>query len=165
MDMNYKEAKNKIDKIRQKYGCKGELIFRCAITNVVDCGATELKKQDYLESWLKSIDERHDKAESKDKFLVIGRDFEKAIAECTCELAKVNSMHFIMYIQREIWMYDYPGEIIYDRAISLLQNVIEWNLVDRETEFARDDLSSMGFDDDELINLGYEEVFFVDEIE
>lgn len=158
--MKYEETKKTIDKIRQKYGCKGELIFRCAITNVVDCGRTELNKKEYLESWLKSIDKRHDEAEQADRFLVIGRDFEKAIAECTCELAKVDSMDFIMYVQREIWMYDHSGEISYDRAISLLQSVVEWNLIDRETDFAKDDLSSIGFDDDELIELGYEDVFF-----
>ena len=158
--MNYKETKTTINQIRQKYDCKGELIFRCAITNIVDNGCMELKKKDYLESWLKSIDKKHDEAEQENKHLWIGREFEKEIAKCTCELANVNAMHFIMYLQREIWMYDLPGEISYDRAISLLQNVVEWNLVDRETEFARDDLSSMGFDDDELIELGYEDVFF-----
>lgn len=158
--MKYEETKKTIDEIRQKHSCKGELIFRCAITNVVDNGRTELKKKGFLESWLKNIDQRHDEAEQADKFLVIGRDFEKAIAECTCELAKVDTMYFVMYLQREIWMYDHPGEISYDRAISLLQSVVEWNLVDRETEFARDDLSSIGFDDDELIELGYEDVFF-----
>ena len=161
--MKYEETKKIIDQIRQKYGCKGEIIFRCAITNVVDSGRTELKKKGYLESWLKNIDKRHDEAEQANKFLVIGRDFEKAIAECTCELAKVDTMHFVMYLQREIWMYNNPGEISYDRAISLLRSVIEWNLVDRETDFARDDLSSIGFDDDELIELGYEEVFFCDD--
>lgn len=35
---NYPETKNKIDVIRNKYGCKGDLIFRTAITTLFDWG-------------------------------------------------------------------------------------------------------------------------------
>ena len=55
-------------------------------------------------------------------------------------------------------------EISYERAIALLQSTINYALNDHEIEFAKDELSDIGFTDEELYVLGYEEVFFEEEV-
>ena len=55
-------------------------------------------------------------------------------------------------------------EISYERAIALLQSTINYALNDHEIEFAKDELSDIGFTDEELCVLGYEEVFVEEEV-
>ena len=70
---NYAESKNTIDKIRSKYGCKGEIIFRTAIQMVVEHGRNSFKDEIWFEDQMNFIDERHDSAESVGKFLFMTR--------------------------------------------------------------------------------------------
>lgn len=164
--MNYNDSVKTLQSIRTEYLCKGEVIFKVAIQNVIEYGQYMLTK-DYLNQWLKRIDEKHDTAEVENKILYIGRDFEKAIAECTVKIAEIPAIYFLMYIQREVWFYNpdkySSGEISYVRAIDLLHSIISYSLQDRETDIAREDLDYIGFEDDELRFLGYKEVFFNDE--
>lgn len=153
--MNYTEAKKYIEKLRSEYNCKGDLIFRCAVQNVVEYGVTPLTLNLAVEDWLCQIDREHDEAEANGKILLIGRDFEKAIAECTFKLAKVGSMNLMMYIEREIWHQDRCGEISYDRAIELLKDVISYMSCDDEDKFVTRNLGYAGFDEDELRELGF----------
>ena len=161
--MSYNDSKKILDTIRQDYSCKGELIFRCAIQNIIECGTNMLLTEDYLEAWLKDIDTRHDAAEANGQYLFIGRDFEKAIAECTVKIAEIASIDIIMYMQRNIWFYDRPNEISHERAMDLLKSTVGYCLQDREIDVAREDLDYIGFDDDDLKALSFEEVFFDDE--
>ena len=161
MDMNYTEAKNYIEKLRSEYCCKGDLIFRCAVQNVVEYGVVPLTQNLSVEDWLSDIDRRHDEAEANGKILWIGRDFEKAMAECTFKLAKVGSMNLMMYIQREVWNQDHFGEISYDRAIKLLKDIISSMIdCDDTNERLLNNLYDLGFDDDdEIRELGFEYLF------
>ena len=160
--MSYDDSYKILKSIRSKYFCKGEIVFKCAIQNVVDCGIQNLT-EDSLEEWIKSIDIKHDKAESEGKILLVTRDFEKTVAECTFKIAEVPPIDFLMYVQREVWFYN-PSitseEVSYVRAIELLQNTVEYSLQDVETSIAKEDLEYIGFEDDELVFLGYEKVFF-----
>ena len=65
-----------------------------------------------------------------------------------------------MYVQREIWIPAEIEDLSYQRAISLLQSTINYALVDNETDSVKDELNNIGFEDDELCALGYEDVFF-----
>lgn len=160
MDMNYTEAKNYIEKLRSEYCCKGDLIFRCALQNVVEYGVVPLTQNLAVEDWLSDIDRRHDEAEANGKILWISRDFEKAMAECTFKLAKVGSMNLMMYIQREVWHSDHCGEISYDRAIRLLKDIINYRLDCDDTKGELFyNLYAVGFDDDEIRELGFEYLF------
>lgn len=160
--MNYSNSKEILDSIRNEYTCKGGLIFRCAIQNVIECG-TRMLTGEYLEAWLKDIDAQHDAAEANGKHLLVGRDFEKAIAECTVKIAEIAPIDIIMHMQRNIWFYNTPNEISYERAIDLLKSTVGYCLQDRETDIAREDLDYIGFNDDELSALGYEVSFYDDE--
>lgn len=155
MEKNYTEAKNYIEKLRSEYNCKGDLIFRCAVQNVIEYGVVPLTQNLAMEDWLSEIDNRHDEAEANGKILWIGRDFEKAITECTFKLAKVGSMNLMMYIQREIWHQDRSGEISYHRAIELLRDMIHYMNYDDEDSVVLQKLYDVGFDEDEIRELGF----------
>lgn len=159
MEKNYTEAKNYIEKLRSEYNCKGDLIFRCAVQNVIEYGVVPLTQNLAMEDWLSEIDHRHDKAEADGKILWIGRDFEKAITECTFKLAKVGSMNLMMYIQREVWHQDHRGEISYDRAIRLLRDMINYMNYDDEDNVVLQKLEDIGFDEDEIRELGFGYLF------
>ena len=155
MENNYTEAKKYIEKLRSEYNCKGDLIFRCAVQNVIEYGVVPLTQNLAMEDWLSDIDSRHDEAEANGKILWIGRDFEKAITECTFKLAKVGSMNLMMYIQREVWHQDRRGEISYDRAIELLKDVINYMNYDDADDVVTRNLGYIGFDEDEIRELGF----------
>ena len=155
MEKNYTDAKSYIEKLRSEYNCKGDLIFRCAVQNVIEYGVVPLTQNLTMEDWLSEIDSRHDKAEANGKILWIGRDFEKAITECTFKLAKIGSMNLMMYIQREVWHQDRRGEISYDRAIELLKDVINYMNYDDADDVVTRNLGYIGFDEDEIRELGF----------
>lgn len=149
--MNYEESKKKIDKIRQEYGCKGEVLFRTAMQYVVEYGRGLLNDNGWFKSQMISIDAYHDKAEMEGKSLWITRGFEKAIFECAKELAGIEAYDLLMYIQREVWL---GGDgISYERAIQLLKSTLdhcdtfEWE--------AHNEANYCGFTDDEIEELGY----------
>ena len=151
---NYIESKKKLDAIRQKYGCKGEVLFRTAIQYIVDHGRESFKNSEWFEFQMKAIDECHDKAEVEGKILFVTRDFEKAIMECAKELAQISAYDFLTYIQREVWLGG--NGIGYQRAIELCKNAIDFTIADTyETEYALSDIREMGFSDDEIDELGF----------
>lgn len=160
MEKNYTDAKNYIEKLRSEYNCKGDLIFRCAVQNVIEYGVVPLTQNLAMEDWLSEIDNRHDEAEADGKILYIDRDFEKAIAECTFKLAKVGSMHLMMYIEREVWHQARCGEVSYDRAIELVKDLMDYvsNYEDKY-DIVLETLYDIGFDEDEIRELGFEYLF------
>lgn len=149
--MNYEESKKKIDKIRQEYDCKGEVLFRTAIQYVVEYGRDLLNDNGWFKGEINSIDTYHDKAEMEGKTLWITRGFEKAILECAKELAQIEAYDLLMYIQREVWLGS--EGISYERAIQLLKSTLdhcdtfEWE--------AHNEANYCGFTDDEIEELGY----------
>ena len=160
MNTNYIEAKNYIEKLRSEYCCKGDLIFRCAVQNIVEYGVVPLTQNLAVEDWLSDIDRRHDEAEAEGKILYISRDFEKAMAECTFKLAKVGSMNLMMYIQREVWHSDNCNEISYERAIKILKNILV-NKTDCDLSYEEqlEEFYDVGLDDGELVALGFGYLF------
>ena len=151
---NYSESKKKLDAIRDKYGCKGEVIFRTAIQYVVEHGQSMLSDEAWQEHFIFNIDKRHDEAEAEGKILFITRDFEKAILECAFELAQIEPYDFLIYIQREIYL---GGDgISYQRAIKLLHKCMDW-IDDTHTTRADcyDTLQYLDFTDNEIEELGY----------
>lgn len=151
--MSYKESKRELDRIRDEYGCKGEILFRTALQYVVECGHHLLKDPLWVQKQLHNIDVNHDYAEKEGKILFITRDFEKAIVECAAEIAKVPSMDMLQYVQKEVWL---SGEgIDYQRAIELLNDCLEWFTDDTLNDRIVENLSLLGFKDYELEELGY----------
>lgn len=148
--MSYKESKKMLDKIRDDYGCKGEIIFRNALQYVVQYGADNLVDDWNYTHILDDINERHDVAEAEGKKLWIARGFEIAILEYAKEIAKIPVMDMLQYVQKEVWL---SGEgIDYQRAIELLKKCI--NSYDANYS-PLDELRGIGFEDYEIEELGY----------
>lgn len=152
--MNYMESKKKLDAIRNKYGCKGEVIFRTAIQYVIEYGQSMMSDEAWQEHFVFNIDKRHDEAEAEGKILFITRDFEKAILECAFELAQIEPYDFLIYIQREIYL---GGDgISYQRAIELLRGCLDYcGNNTYEVMYTLEMAKEMGFDENEIEELGY----------
>lgn len=152
---NYAESKKQLDAIRDKYGCKGEIILRSAIQYIVEFGQRNFNDKQWFDIAMSDIDRRHDQAEAEGKFLFITRNFEKAILECAKELAQIEPYDFLIYVQREIYL---GGDgISYQRAIDLLRACIE-SIYENHSEdcyYTLEDLMGCDFGDDELEELGY----------
>ena len=124
--MTYVESKKKIDAIRQEYGCKGEIIFRTALQNVIDYGKCTLLDLGWYGPTMDEIDDRHDHAEANGKWLFMTREFEKAIVDCSVALCEVDTYHLLMYIQKEIWLGGEIGEPDYKRAMEIIRNCMSY---------------------------------------
>lgn len=149
--MTYAESKKKIDKIRQEYGCKGEVLFRTALQNVIDYGKCTLLDKGWYQCTMNDIDHEHDLAEANGKWLWMTREFEKAIVDCSVALCEIEAYYLLMYVQKEIWLGS--DGISYERAIQLLKSTLdhcdtfEWE--------AHNEANYCGFTDDEIEELGY----------
>jgi hypothetical protein len=161
--MNYAESKKKLDEIRREYGCKGDIILRTAIQYVVEYGKNMLLDDGWYEHFMFDIDKRHDEAEKEGKILFCTREFEKALIDCAVALSNVPTYDLLMYIQKEVWL---GGDgISYDRAIRLLQNVINYYSEEMEIADLYAELQCMDFDDNEIVELGFEYILDVFEEE
>lgn len=151
---NYSESKKKLDLIRDKYGCKGEIILRSAIQYIVEFGQRNFNDEEWFDTAISEIDQRHDQAEVEGKILFITRDFEKAILECAKELAQIKPYDFLIYIQREIYL---GGDgISYQRAIELLRGCLDYcGNNTYEVMYTLEMAKEMGFDENEIEELGY----------
>lgn len=157
---NYAENKKALDKIRDEYGCKGEVIFRTAIQYVVEYGQIMFEDEEWVKSQLERVDCKHDTAEAEGKELWIGRGLEKACIECAAEIAKVKAYDLLVYIQKELYLSN-EGGLDYGRAIELLHSCMNWFIdydccTNKEMLKKFDDL---GFYDNELETLGLDWLF------
>ena len=163
---NYFETRKQIDKVRQEYSCKGELIFQCAFDYLLECGQINLKDDEFVQSVFQSIDERHDKAESGGLVPFMTRDFEKAIVECSIDLAQFDARDILMYVQRELWFFNgIVGELSYSQAIKTIQNYISYMASGMESSDAYNELLESGLTDEEIAELGFEHLLPYEEVE
>ena len=156
----YENSRKTLNKIRQEFGCKGDIIFRTAIQYVVEFGQNTFCENGWVENQLTLIDVKHDKAEAEGKTLWIGREFERAFIECAVEIAKVNTYDLLIYIQKEVFWSE-EGGLDYARAMELLHNCINW-FIDYdccETAVMRERLEDLDFTEDELYTLGLDWLF------
>lgn len=151
---NYAESKKQLDAIRDKYGCRGEVIFRTAAQYIIEYGQANFKNDVWFDDVMNDIDERHNLAEAEDKILFITRDFEKAILECAKEIAQIESYDFLIYIQREIYL---GGDgISYQRAMELLRGCLDYcGNNTYEIMYTLEMAEEMGFEENEIEELGY----------
>ena len=167
--MDYITSKKKIDAIRQEYGCKGDIIFKTALQNVIDYGKCTLCDQGWYKCTMQDIDSEHDHAEANGKWLWMTRDFEKAIVDCSVALCDVETYHLLMYIQKEIWLGGEVGEPDYQRAMEIIRNCMCY-MADCYGAYKMDDEETLEkfrcvMHDHEIEFFGWEELFDYDEEE
>ena len=156
----YENSRKTLNKIRQEFGCKGDIIFRTAIQYVVEFGQAMFKDEEWVKDQLNKVDAKHDVAEAEGKNLWIGREFEKAFIECAAEVAKVNTYDLLIYIQKEVFWSD-EGGLDYQRAIELLHSCMNW-FIDYdccETKEMLKRFNDLDFTDYELEMLGLSWLF------
>lgn len=158
--MNYAETKQKLDMIRDKYGCTGEIIFRTAIQAVVEQGQYSFRDEVWCKDLFNKIDDRHDAAEAVGKILFMTRNFEKAIMECARELAQIEAYDLLVYIQREVFLSS--NGIDYRRMEKLLKKCVEW-IEETHASLGEtyDTLNYLDFNDSEIEMLGFEYILDV----
>lgn len=151
MMSSYAESKKALDKIRSEYGCKGEVLFRTALQLVVSVGQCTFLDDAWYQREVDDVNAKH-----KYAILYVSRNFELAILECARKIAKIDSYDLLVYIQKEVYL-SHEGGIDYDRAVTLLKacmsNIEQWN--DCRNELTLGELEDIGFDDDEITELGF----------
>lgn len=156
-------AKETLNKIHQKYACKGDIIFRTAIQAVVECGQQTFMDNEWYQGQLKEIDDRHDAAEAEGKWLLITRDFEKSILECAKEISAVNTYELLTYIQKEVYFGSGTvGELDYQEAIELLESCMN-HIENFEDDLTLEVFYSIGFDDNKIDYLGFGHLLDIEE--
>ena len=101
--MMYAESKKKIDEIRNK---NHEMIFRMAISHLMDVGIRHLDEENVK----RTCEEIQKEDDSK---AIMTNDFKCELVRMAGELAKIDHIHLLVYIQREVFYdvrYSYEEE-------------------------------------------------------
>ena len=151
---NYAKSKKQIDTIRRQ----NEVMFRMAISHLMDVGMRHLTEEN-----IKETCEEIMKQDDSHSFMT--NQYQCDLVVMAGELAKIPHIDLLVYIQREVDYDVLDGGISYNRAIKLTQKCIDWITCSVEPEDARADLNAIGFDEEELIELGYQFLFNEEEEE
>jgi len=165
----YVESKQKLDEIRSKYNCAGDIIFRTAIQMVIEYGQNTFKDEAWFEDQLNAIDERHDSAKYAGKILCMTRDFEKAIFECAKDLANIQCYDLLTYVTEEVYFGRCEfGKPNYKRAMQIIKNCMNY-IADGYGAYTIDCAETlntfrhMDIKDEEITYFGWEYLFDVEE--
>ena len=146
---NYSENKQKIEVIRNKYG---EMMFRMAISHLMDVGIRHLTEENVKETCEEIMQEDDSKA-------FMTNEFKCDLIRAAYELAQISHTDLLVYIQREV-VYDiFDGMPSYERVIELLKKCM-YDIEQREScenEWTRCAFEDIGFDEDEIeaLEFGY----------
>ena len=143
---SYIESKKKLDTIRNK----NELIFRMAISHLMDVGIRHLTEASIDETCAEIM-----KEDDTHKFMT--NQFQCDIVRTASAIAQIDHIHVLTYISREVNYDVRDNGITYQRAIQLLNNSMEciFNFHYESCKETLDDLYYSGFDSDEIEALGY----------
>lgn len=142
---NYAESKMKIEAIRNK---AGEIVFRMAISHLMDVGIRHLTEEIIEDTCNEIMQEDDSKA-------FMTNEFKCTLIRTACRLAQVPHIDLLVYIQREV-VYDvYDSIPSYERTIELLKSCLEWFTDDTNNATIIENLNLLGFNDDEIEGLGY----------
>lgn len=151
--MNYEESRKKLDELR----CTNEAVFRMSISHLMDVGIRHLTAEN-IECTCKEIMQEDDTKH------FMTNEFKCDLIRIAGELAKIDHIHLLVYISREMYFGVDDNHISYARAIQMVQRCINWITSEVSLGDAYNDLTSgIGFDSEELEELGYR--FLLDVIE
>lgn len=140
---NYAESKKKFDEIRNKVG---EMMFRMAISHLMDVGIRHLTEEIVEETCDKMMQEDDSRA-------FMTNDFKCALVRTAYELAQIPHADLLVYIQREV-VYDvFDGGLSYERAIQLLKKCLDW--IEADQLDTLDIFKYLGLEEDEIESLGF----------
>ena len=143
----YVESKKEIEAIRNKYG---EMMFRMAISHLMDVGIRHLTKEN-VENTCKEI------MASDDSGRFMSNEFECEIVQTAYKLAQISHIDLLVYIQREVAYDVLDGMPSYERAIELLKRCMgHIEAFEDDNAITLEVFEELGFDDDDLSAFGFE---------
>lgn len=143
--MTYKESKKKLDELRRK----DEVMFRMAISHLMDVGFRHLTEED-IEITCKAIMQEDDTKH------FMTNEFKCELIRVAGELAKIDHIYLLVYISREVYYDVGDNKVSYHRAIELVEDCMTWISYDMEYSKAYATFSDIGFSDEELEEFGCE---------
>lgn len=151
--MTYAESKKKIEEIRHT----NEAVFRMAISHLMDVGIRHLTEENIEHTCAKMMQEDDSKS-------FMTNEFKCELVRMAGELAKIDHIHLLVYISREMYFDVDDNHISYQRAIQMVKQCIDWIASEVEIVDAYNDLTSgIGLSEEELDDLGY--AYLIDVIE
>lgn len=144
---NYAESKKTLDKIRSK----DEIMFRMAISHLMDVGIRHLTEENILRTCSSIVKRDDSKAFMTNEYMC-------DLVVMAGDIAQVPHTDLLVYIQREVDYDVFDGGILYSRAIKLLKNCIDWfadDCCDREEILERLKLIDLEEEDLEALGYGY----------
>jgi ERCC4-related helicase len=141
----YVESKKKIEEIRNT----NETMFRMAISHLMDVGIRHLTEENINRTCEEIMQEDDSKA-------FMTNEFKCDLIRTAGELARIDHIHLLVYISREVYYDVFDDEISYERLKCLAKGSISWILADTyETDYALQEIREIGFEDEEIESLGY----------
>lgn len=142
--MTYAESKKKLDELRRT----NEAMFRMAISHLMDVGIRHLTEEN-IEANCREI------MQEDDSKSFMTNEFKCDLIRMAGELAKLDHIHLLVYISREVYYGVDDNHISYQRAIQMVQECVDWITSGADSMDAYNDLMGIGFDGEELEYLGY----------
>lgn len=144
---NYDQFKKEIDTIRYKYSSAGDIVFKIAICMLIHKGKSFFDNE-------KSYQDLVDSAEL---------EFNELVVKCANELAKINTIDLLVYIQKEVYLSN-DSVMSYQKMTQKLKDCIEWIIGDACDCNAAEILTEgIGFSAREIVSFGYGFVFEEDD--
>jgi hypothetical protein len=138
----YAENKKILDKIRSK----DEVMFRMAISHLMDVGIRHLTEENILSTCSSIIKRDDSKAFMTNEYMC-------DLVVMAGEIAKVPHVDLLVYIQREIEYDVFDGAMPYGRMLRLLQKCLTW--IEDDNLDTLDTFEWLGLEDDEIEALGF----------
>ena len=138
----YAESKKILDKIRSK----DEIMFRMAISHLMDVGTRHLTEDNILKACSDIVKRDDSKAFMTNEYMM-------DLVVMAGDIAKVPHTELLVYIQREIEYDVFDGAISYGRLMRLFKSCLCWLEEDRLDTL--DAFECIGLEEDEIESLGY----------
>ena len=142
--MDYIKSKKQLDALRRE----NEAMFRMAISHLMDVGFRHLT-EDNIANTCKEI------MQEDDTNRIMTNEFKCELIRIAGELAKINHIHLLVYISREIYYDVGDNKVSYQRAIELVEDCMTWMSYEWSNSEAYRNFTEIGFSEDEFIEFGY----------
>lgn len=141
---NYKETKKKLDALRNR----NEMMFRMAISHMMDVGFRHLTEEN-IEATCAEI------MKEDDSRSFMTNQYKCNLVKTAGEIAKLDHIHVLTYISREVHHDVGDNALSYNRAIGLLYRCMEQFYENHgDGWYTLNELRDIGFKDDEIEVLG-----------
>lgn len=156
---NYVDAEKKINGILNQYG---EVLLRCGITHLMDCGFNtfiEMSDNEFQKE-CDAIREEYRKDIANGKHPIMTDEFQVDIISVAKELSSISPVDLLVYVQENLY-YDVGQNTInkqrVERIAATALHIVACELCNNDTKKFVDYCAEYEIDEEELCLLGWEE--------